>query len=113
MVKLSVLQKVMNQQNELLGYWFICPGCKAASMGGAHYIPVNPNKNSLGAGWNFDGNEEKPTFTPSVLGKAKYGDDQKEQRCHLFVKVGQIQYLSDCDHEFAGQTVPMVKIEEV
>ena len=31
-----------------------------------------------------------------------------EQRCHLFVKNGQIEYCSDSTHSLAGKTVPMV-----
>jgi hypothetical protein len=29
--------------------------------------------------------------------------------CHVFVKAGEIQYLSDCTHELAGKTVQSSK----
>lgn len=72
---------------------FWCPGCKemhSLSVG----RPGKPN-------WQFDGNLESPTFTPSLLYPREVG------RCHLFVRQGRIEYLGDCHHELAGQTVPM------
>jgi hypothetical protein len=32
-------------------------------------------------------------------------------RCHSWVKNGEIQFLSDCDHALAGQTVPLPAVE--
>ena len=42
----------------------------------------------------------------------KHGDESRSLNfscyiCHSFVKDGQIQFLSDCSHELAGQTVPL------
>jgi len=51
----------------------------------------------------------KPTFTPSLL----VNDHYPTSRCHLFLTDGKIQFLSDCHHALAGQTVDMVEIEEV
>lgn len=50
--------------------------------------------------WKFNGDYERPTFTPSLL--IQYAD---QKICHSFVTDGKIQYLSDCTHELAGQTV--------
>jgi hypothetical protein len=33
------------------------------------------------------------------------------QRCHSFLVDGQIQFLGDCTHALAGQTVPLPEIE--
>jgi hypothetical protein len=30
------------------------------------------------------------------------------RRCHLFIRDGALQFLSDCTHKLAGQTVDMV-----
>lgn len=58
-----------------------------------------------------------PTFTPSVLATwnepsdnpAEFDDQTKDKRmiCHSFVTGGSIQFLGDCTHKLAGQTVPL------
>ena len=53
-------------------------------------------------GWQFNGDVERPTFTPSVL--ERYGDSEVN---HYFVTDGRIQFLADCTHELAGQTVDL------
>lgn len=57
-------------------------------------------------GWNWNGDFEKPTVSPSVL--LTIGSD----RSHLFIRDGKIQYLSDCSHELAGKTIDMVDFPE-
>lgn len=103
------------------GLWFFCPGCASP-----HRI-----QHGEGAGprWGWNGCAEKPTFTPSVLvtwrspeaeGDADELKAQIERKrtdgtpipyrdrcCHSFVTDGQIQFLSDCTHSLAGQTVPL------
>lgn len=70
-------------------HWmFWCPGCEA-------------NHAFIVGRWTFNGDMNKPTFSPSLL----YGKDGRHQRCHIFVTDGKIQYLSDCDHELAGQII--------
>jgi len=67
--------------------WLIfCPACK-------HGHAMNDR-------WTFNGDFEKPTFNPSLLVEG-------EIRCHSFVRDGKIQYLSDCTHALAGQTVEL------
>jgi hypothetical protein len=102
---------------------FVCPGC-----GEAHSLNVEGTEHPR---WSFNGNFEKPTFSPSILytsghycSHAKPGDcwcDYKEKygkespfkcvRCHSFVTDGKIQFLSDSTHELAGQTVEMEDIK--
>ena len=69
-------------------YFFHCPGCKAAH---GFHVPH----------WTFNGSMEAPTFTPSLLCN---GHDPAT-RCHSFVTDGKIQFLGDCHHALAGQTV--------
>lgn len=84
-------------------YW--CPGCKQAhtiTFGGAQ-------------SWTWNGDADKPTFSPSVLANGVRGTSSEEwnrrhPRCHSFVRDGMIQYLSDCEHALAGLTVPMEKL---
>lgn len=68
--------------------WFECPGC-----GNTHAFAV-PR-------WNWNGSMTAPTFTPSLL----CNKDQPTSRCHSFVTDGKIQFLADCWHSLAGQTV--------
>lgn len=84
---------------------FRCPGC-----GDVHSVSV------IGShAWGWNGSADKPTFTPSVLvtypanpnAVEKYKEWRTERRCHSFVADGRIQFLSDCTHALAGQTVDL------
>jgi hypothetical protein len=46
---------------------------------------------------------ERPTFSPSYL--TWIDDGPCAFRCHSFIRDGQIQFLSDCTHALAAQTV--------
>lgn len=91
----------------LSGVFFFCKGCDDI-----HILPVkeyNPqNRTSV---WDWDGNVEKPTFSPSIsvtYPNTLHGD----AICHSFVRNGQIQYLNDCTHELKGQTIDLPNIPE-
>lgn len=79
--------------NEL--YVFHCPGCKYG-----HNVQV-PR-------WTWNGSFDKPTFIPSLL----VNKDMPESRCHSHVTDGKIQFLSDCFHKLAGQTVEIPDWED-
>jgi len=85
---------------------FWCPGCD-----GAHQVRVGEG---TGPRWGYNGNPDAPTFTPSIL--VRMGDPDNPgrdlMRCHSFVRDGQIQFLSDCTHALAGQTVPIPPFDE-
>lgn len=74
--------------------------------------------------WTWNGDTEKPTFSPSVLVKSQklvkdaegnwLGEWERDAAgnlipsvCHSFVTDGRIQFLSDCTHKLAGQTVDL------
>lgn len=76
---------------------FFCKGCD-----GPHSIQ---HGSGTGPRWGWNGNLEKPTFTPSVLVSWNEGDVAKV--CHSFVTDGRIQYLGDCTHALADQTVDL------
>lgn len=84
-----------------LTWW--CPGCD-----GAHQIQ---HGDGPGPRWGWNGDTERPTFTPSVLVRYDGADadmpDGLPSVCHCFVIDGQIQFLGDCTHQLAGQTVPI------
>ena len=99
---------------------FHCPGCSEP-----HLIRV---QEGTGSGWGYNGDPERPTFTPSVLvtsGHYMPGHDPAKgcwctkpppneegwgfecARCHSFVTDGRIQFLGDCTHALVGQTVDL------
>lgn len=100
------------------GWVFFCPACDE------HHSTVEGR-------WTFNGDTDKPTFKPSVLLKSgHYCEGRKpgecwctfEARfgypapfkctiCHSYVTDGQIQYLGDCTHAMAGQTVDLPELE--
>jgi hypothetical protein len=109
---------------------FFCPGCLHR-----HTIRVGEG---YGPHWVWNGDMDKPTFTPSILitgrkftpkGRADYEAwyaagcqknedgslhkfENAESCCHSFITDGQIQFRSDCTHELAGQTVPLPCLSE-
>lgn len=100
---------------------FHCPGCESA-----HRIPIaGPNT------WQWNKDMDLPTFSPSIkissghfiegsLGCwCKHNAAHPESPsgfscglCHSFVKDGKIQFLTDCTHKLAGQTVDIPDWED-
>lgn len=89
--------KIMPVSNVPGQFIFWCPGCHEHH--GVWTDPEHPNK-VTGSKWTFDGNMERPTFSPSILTIGR-------TRCHLHIVNGEIHYCSDCDHALAGKAVPM------
>jgi hypothetical protein len=87
-------------KNKGLVFW--CPGCKAY-----HRYVIEPKGDYSGPVWQWNGDMEKPTLSPSLL--VTYHDGVR--RCHLFVHDGMIDFLGDCHHDLRGQTVPMEEAE--
>lgn len=70
-------------------YWhFYCPACKDTHQ-------FSNRMNAGEPGWDFDGNQECPTFSPSL----RYLSGTK---CHLFLKAGVIEFCGDCPHAMRG-----------
>lgn len=97
--------------------WFHCPGCNEK-----HAVSTN----SAG-GWKWNGDSDKPTLSPSVLVKGTKPMTDEEHAayargeglptpvptiCHSFVTDGRIQFLSDCTHALAGQTVDLPELKD-
>jgi hypothetical protein len=85
--------------------FFECPGCEIP-----HGINIGE---SVGPCWTYNGNADKPTFTPSILVRYPWGENRTECICHSFVTDGRIQFLSDCTHALAGQTVDIPDFDTV
>jgi hypothetical protein len=78
-----------------------CPGCEC--LHGIWTTNVDG-----GPVWTFNGNMEKPTFSPSL--KVTYPEKDKTNICHSFIRDGKIQFLNDCTHKMKGQTVELPEI---
>ena len=90
-------------------------------------LPVILKGKRAGTGcWTWNGDTEKPTLKPSILTRTKRQLTEDEYQrvmagekievddvvCHSFVNDGQVKFLGDCTHEFAGQTMYFLEIEE-
>lgn len=58
--------------------------------------------------WTFDGNVDRPTFSPSV--KVTGGARGSDHVCHYFIEAGVIKYCGDSTHTLAGQNVDLSPI---
>lgn len=113
------------------GLLFRCPGCNQRHM--------VRHGDGPGPRWTWNGNAEKPTFTPSVLvtgrgftpkgqadfdawraagcPRAEHGEPMQFENapsvCHSFVTDGRIQFLNDCTHPLAGQTVDLPPVDHL
>lgn len=93
-----VVVKVLPEgQGDVLWLW--CPGCDDA-----HTVEVRPG------GWTWDGDTEAPTIDPSIRSQKYTGDAAR--RCHAFLRQGRWEFLADCDHALAGETVGMVPLPD-
>lgn len=94
---------------------FRCPGCGMRHM----VATADPYPND--ARWQWNGSMERPTFQPSILVTYEHwvppctedhyvapeSQTKVKDICHSFVTDGRIQFLSDCTHSLAGQTVEL------
>lgn len=78
-----------------------CPGCNEM-----HVLPWKRG------GWTFNGDVERPTFTPSFLHRWKSYDDGKPtpKICHYILTDGVLNFCSDCTHALAGKSVPLPEL---
>lgn len=98
-MKLSKLK--FNEDKTQVTFWCIgCDGGHTINIG----VGMTPN-------WVFNGDIEKPTFTPSVLVTYEGVDadtpDGLPSVCHTFVTNGKIQYLGDCTHPLANTEIDL------
>lgn len=85
-------------------YFWFCPACQEM-----HNLPD---------GWKFNGNVDKPTFSPSFKHewdwgpKLKPGKREGRNVCHYIVTDGRVAYCGDCTHSMAGTTIDMPDLPE-
>lgn len=77
---------------------FRCPGCNEI-----HLINCDEDDPIPGHTWHWNGDVDKPTFTPSINVHAT----NDALRCHSFVTAGMIRFLGDSYHHLKDQTVPL------
>lgn len=75
------------------------------SGGFAAYCPGCSEYHKIDQRWHFNGDHTKPTFNPSLL--VLSGNAAGDTRCHSFIRDGDWQFLADCTHGLAGQTVAL------
>ncbi len=102
-------KQVLNSDKQHYGWKFYCPGCAQwdePDHGRLHQVHV------VDRTWTFNGDMDKPTRSPSVLVTGEFWHDgvKREMRCHSFVRDGRIEFLGDCSHSLAGQTVELPEI---
>lgn len=91
-----------------LMYW--CQGCEST-----HAVTTGAGP---GPRWTWNGNADRPTFKPSVVvrtGRAVDPTFQPEEGdppevCHTFITDGRVQFLGDCTHKLAGQTLDLPEL---
>ena len=108
------------------GYTFWCPGCEEVHM----FITQRGEYRPQGPVWSFNGDVEKPTFSPSlIIWSGHYAPGHEEGSpcwctfnqdliekgeepskfkcgiCHLIMTDGIIQYCADSTHHLSGQSV--------
>lgn len=94
----------------IVGYTFMCPGC-----GHRHALPVRGAPgNDPHPSWDFNGDLQKPTFSPSVYvnpPSSKYYV-KGAVSCHCWVRDGKIEYVGGTTHALAGKTVDLPDLED-
>lgn len=102
---------------------------RKTESGHMHWCPACKEMHPLPDSWQFNGNIEKPTFTPSFkheglktvrdsngvwLGeweRDSQGNTIKEV-CHYILTDGILNFCGDCTHSMAGQSVPLAALPE-
>ena len=82
----------------------LCPAC-----GFEHRFRVDLDNHGIWKGdhWAFDGNYDKPTFSPS-MGVNLQKQEPRHPICHSYVIDGRWHFLDDCSHDKAKQVIDMI-----
>lgn len=95
------LRPVKHHESSLtIGWSFYCPGCGHGHVFWVGGSPIYPS-------WQFNGDLDKPTFSPSLLNTCDNHPDPAQRRCHLNLIDGKLHYHNDCTHPLAGKTMDL------
>ena len=128
---MAKLKRVMTSGGHFYGVRFHCPGCDRA-----HILPTDetPPEVTKADRWQFNRDYDRPVLSPSILSRTHSWEppwtpeiaDKIESGeivqtkvlhvCHSYVGIngaqpGEIIFLGDCTHSFAGKVVPLPDIE--
>lgn len=70
-----------SHSDEIGAIGLLCPAC-----GCEHDVPVKPGNPQ---GWGWDGNQERPTLSPSIFFSAGHGKRNPDCRWHGFLQNGE------------------------
>lgn len=74
-------------------------------------LPVIRRGTRGGTGnWTWNGSTDAPTLRPSVLTEGCSAASNGPFRCHSWINDGAAQFLSDCSHDLANTTVPLLEV---
>jgi hypothetical protein len=96
-------QILTDQDESMATFVFDCPACKFP-----HSLQIRDDK-ARRPSWEWNGSLTAPTFNPSLLVTMR---PDRSSVCHSFIADGKIQFLEDCTHDLAGQTVELLEHEE-
>jgi hypothetical protein len=102
----SRLRNISSDTVSYTALLFVCPGCISQGPNGydgLHMLPVNSPHLTDRPSWDFDGNFEEPTLSPSIL--SRRGTEDSPLICHSFLRGGIFEYLSDSTHPLTGQKI--------
>jgi hypothetical protein len=106
---LVVVCTVVDKDDVALGrsLWLWCPGCQQAHAPRAA-LPDGSRPDGTLPYWEWNGaTDESFTISPSLLVRGG-----RDSVCHSFIRDGRWEFLGDCTHALAGQTVPMVPVPD-
>jgi len=95
--------RALTRAGTVIGYRIHCIGCDMPHV-------IYTAMNGMPA-WGFNGDIQRPTFTPSLLCKRHYGPEKIQQVCHSHITDGRMQFLDDCTHAYAGKVVDLPELE--
>lgn len=91
--------------------YFKCPGCNGYHTVYVEGIYRPATLDEKYPKWTWNNSLDKPTFQPSLLIRSVNNPNVADYICHSYITDGKIQFLSDCTHASAGQTLDMIDIE--
>lgn len=93
-----------------------CPGCETQ-----HQVGVARQD----TGWTWNSDLDHPTIQPSIrVSSVQWAEGESFHKrrhkvpaggqtvCHSFIRDGRWEFLADCTHDLAGQTVQMVPLPD-
>ena len=108
----------MLHHGRLVGFFVDCPGCQTLKQRNEHFVAIHTfyieipdlNWSVRVPTWTWNGDRDRPTFTPSLKMSTTYyfdGETPEDVVCHFYLTDGIFEFQGDSTHGLAGQKVPM------